>query len=91
VDVHGQKEEEGRGPAPEEAAVLEVEAGRLLENWPGLPETKLWERARERLGRPLPIAVVRRWLRESGYVETGARGWGGAIWNPPPASEGVTA
>ena len=86
-------EEEGRDPTPDEAEILAEEAARIGQNWPGgaIPEMKLWERARERLGRPIPLAVVRRWLREAGYVEAGTKLNGSSLWNPPPSSEGVTA
>ncbi|MFA7094839.1 MAG: hypothetical protein WC116_10095, partial [Thermovirgaceae bacterium] len=63
--------EEGRLPTAEESEVLEDLAGRILENWPGLPEMLLWEKARGKLGARLPLAVVRHWLSESGYTATG--------------------
>ena len=80
--------EEGRLPTAEESEVLEDLAGRILENWPGLPEMLLWEKARGKLGARLPLAVVRHWLSESGYTATGEKYGGGVIWNLP-ASGGV--
>jgi P4 family phage/plasmid primase-like protien len=84
-------EGDGRPPAAEEAEVLEAVAAAILVNWPGVPELKLWEMARARLGKPLPLVVVRRWLMESGYVEAGTKLNGAPLWNPPLASEGATA
>lgn len=82
----GEGEEWGRSPTAEEAAVLEEVAGRILQNWGEIPEMLLWDRARSKLGSPLPHAVVRFWLRESGYNETKARhSSGGTLWNPPAA------
>ena len=81
--------EEDRLPTAEESEVLEDLAGRLLQNWPGLPEMLLWEKARGKLGSRLPLVVVRYWLRESGYIETGEKYGGGAIWNLPTSEEAV--
>lgn len=75
--------EEDRLPTAEESEVLEDLAGRILENWPGLPEMLLWEKARGKLGSRLPLVVVRYWLSESGYIETGEKYGGGVIWNLP--------
>ncbi|MDD5515748.1 MAG: hypothetical protein PHX71_10465 [Synergistales bacterium] len=83
------KLEEDRLPTSEEAVVLEDLAGRILENWPGLPEMLLWEKARGKLGSRLPLVVVRYWLSESGYIETGEKYGGGAIWNLPTSEEAV--
>jgi len=80
--------EEDRLPTAEESEVLEDLAGRLLQNWPGLPEMLLWEKARGKLGSRLPLGVVRSWLRASGYIKTGEKYGGGVIWNLP-ASGGV--
>jgi primase-polymerase (primpol)-like protein/biotin operon repressor len=81
--------DEGRAPTSEEAEVLADVAGRILENWPGLPEMLLWEKARGKLGSRLPLVVVRYWLSESGYIETGEKYGGGAIWNLPTSEEAV--
>lgn len=81
--------EEDRLPTAEESEVLEDLAGRILENWPGLPEMLLWEKARGKLGSRLPLVVVRYWLSESGYIETGEKYGGGAIWNLPTSEEAV--
>ncbi len=81
--------EEGRLPTAEESEVLEDLAGRILENWPGLPEMLLWEKARGKLGSRLPLAVVRHWLSESGYTATGEKYGGGVIWNLPTSEEAV--
>gem|GEM_PF-6525844 len=83
------KGDEGRAPTSEEAEVLADVAGRILENWPGLPEMLLWEKARGKLGSRLPLVVVRYWLSESGYIETGEKYGGGAIWNLPTSEEAV--
>jgi DNA repair photolyase len=81
--------EEDRLPTAEEAVVLEGLAGRILENWPGLPEMVLWEKARGKLGSRLPLGVVRSWLSESGYTATGEKYGGGVIWNLPTSEEAV--
>ncbi len=86
---HVKTPEEDRLPTAEEAEVLEDLAGRILENWPGLPEMLLWEKARGKLGSRLPLVVVRYWLSESGYIETGEKYGGGAIWNLPTSEEAV--
>jgi hypothetical protein len=78
-------EEEARSPTAEEAAVLEEVAGKLLQNWNGIMETRLWEMARDKLGSPLPVAVVRVWLRASGYLKTAESMNGSPWWNPPAA------
>ncbi len=83
--------EEGRLPTAEESEVLEDLAGRLLQNWPGLPEMVLWEKARGKLGSRLPLGVVRSWLKVQGYVETGQRLNGASLWNPPTSSGEVAA
>jgi len=79
--------EEDRLPTSEESEVLEDLAGRILENWPGLPEMLLWEKARGKLGSRLPLGAVRSWLRASGYTETGEKYGGGVIWNLPTSEE----
>ncbi len=76
------KGDEGRAPTSEEAEVLEDVARRILQNWPGIAEARLWELAREKLGSPLPLAVVKAWLKESGYTEAGRLN-GSPLWNPP--------
>ena len=83
--------EEGRLPTAEESEVLEDLAGRLLQNWPGLPEMVLWEKARGKQGSRLPLGVVRSWLKVQGYVETGQRLNGASLWNPPTSSGEVAA
>ena len=80
--------DEGRAPTSEEAGVLEDVARRILQNWPGIAEARLWELAREKLGSPLPLAVVKAWLKESGYTEAGRLN-GSPLWNPPAAGEVV--
>ena len=77
------KGDEGRAPTSEEAVVLEDLAGRILENWPGLPEMLLWETTRDRLGRPISIATVRLWLAAEGYILSSERLNGSPLWNPP--------
>ena len=79
--VDGEPEED-RAPTIEEAEVLADVAGRILQNWPGIAEARLWELAREKLGSPLPLAVVKAWLKESGYTEAGRLN-GSPLWNPP--------
>jgi len=86
---HVKTPEEDRLPTAEESEVLEDLAGRILENWPGLPEMLLWEKARGKLGSRLPLAVVRHWLSESGYTATGEKYGGGVIWNLPTSEEAV--
>jgi len=81
--------EEDSLPTAEESEVLEGLAGRLRQNWPGLPEMLLWETARGKLASPIPLAVVRYWLSESGYTETGEKYGGGVIWNLPTSEEVV--
>ncbi|MDD3566637.1 MAG: hypothetical protein PHN90_13325, partial [Methanothrix sp.] len=83
------KGDEGRAPTSEEAEVLADVAGRILENWPGLPEMLLWEKARDRLGRPISIATVRLWLAAEGYILSSERLNGSPLWNPPAAGEVV--
>ena len=75
-------EPKGRAPTSEEAEVLEDVARRILQDWPGIAEARLWELAREKLGSPLPLAVVKAWLKESGYTEAGRLN-GSPLWNPP--------
>ena len=75
--------EEGRAPTIEEAEVLADVAGRILQNWPGLPEMLLWETTRDRLGRPISIATVRLWLSAEGYILSSERLNGSPLWNPP--------
>jgi len=80
--------DEGRAPTSEESEVLADVARRILQNWPGIAEARLWELAREKLGSPLPLAVVKAWLKESGYTEAGRLN-GSPLWNPPAAGEVV--
>ncbi len=80
-------EEETRSPTAEEAGALEDVARRILQNWPGIAEARLWELAREKLGSPLPLAVVKAWLKESGYTEAGRLN-GSPLWNPPVGAVG---
>jgi hypothetical protein len=77
------KGDEGRAPTSEEAEVLADVAGRLLLDWPGLSELKLWETTRDRLGRPISIATVRLWLAAEGYILSSERLNGSPLWNPP--------
>ena len=79
---------EARSPTAEEAAVLEDVARKILQNWPGIAEARLWELAREKLGSPLPLAVVKAWLKESGYIDTGQWLNGSPLWNPPVGAVG---
>lgn len=81
--------EEDRLPTSEEAVVLADVAGRILQNWPGLPEMLLWETTRDRLGRPISIATVRLWLAAEGYILSSERLNGSPLWNPPAAGEVV--
>ena len=85
--VDGEPEED-RAPTSEEAEVLADVARKILQNWPGIAEARLWELAREKLGSPLPLAVVKAWLKESGYTEAGRLN-GSPLWNPPAAGEVV--
>ncbi|MDI9399494.1 MAG: hypothetical protein QM433_08105 [Euryarchaeota archaeon] len=80
-------EEETRSPTAEEAGALEDVARRILQNWPGIAEARLWELAREKLGSPLPLAVVKAWLKEAGYTEAGRLN-GSPLWNPPVGAVG---
>ena len=81
--------DEGRAPTSEESEVLADVAGRILQNWPGLPEMLLWETTRDRLGRPISIATVRLWLAAEGYILSSERLNGSPLWNPPAAGEVV--
>ena len=78
-----QKGDEDRAPTSEEAELLADVAGRLLLDWPGLSELKLWETTRDRLGRPISIATVRLWLAAEGYILSSERLNGSPLWNPP--------
>jgi hypothetical protein len=82
-------EPKSRDPTADEAEALEEVAGKLLQNWNGIMETRLWEMARDKLGSPLPVAVVRVWLRASGYLKTAEKMNGSPWWNPPAAGEVV--
>jgi len=58
-------------------------AGSLVKNWPGIAKIHLWEMARDKLGSPLQLTVVRCWLKAGGYIHAGERLNGSPLWNPP--------
>jgi hypothetical protein len=83
---HVKTPEEDRLPTAEEAVVLGAEARRISDNWPGgvVPVMELQQKAREKLGSPLPVPVVENWLSESGYTETATKHHSaGTLWEPP--------